>query len=128
MLIIKDLELLSTDGKNPLLKQRKKTQQVKGISKYLTDILELKEEAKRTNQLLEEIKELLSTNQISFNATSSNNNQQSKQSRRSKEYIPDPNISDVTTSNKKIKDQKVDSGDLQDTLKSLSKIQNTNKE
>lgn len=127
MLLIKNLELISANKKNPFLKQHKTNQlQIKELSNLLSDISELKTQSIKTNQLLKEIKESLISNQISFTTTHSNiqQSEQSKNIKQSKEYIPNPNISKITTSNKKIKNQIIDSNDLQDTLKSLSKIQN----
>jgi len=126
MLLIKNLELVSANKKNPLIKQHKATQlQIKELSNLLSDVNELKVQSIKTNQLLEEIKELLSSNQISVNSSfnSINKKQITTPNNNTKEYIPNPNISKVTTSNKKIKNQTIDSNDLKDTLKSLSQIQ-----
>ena len=91
-------------------------------NKNITILSELKIEAERTNQLLIEIKELLSIN-ISKNDNSIMiNPTESFKKKKSKEYIPDPNISNITVSNKEIKEETTESNNIYDTLKSLSKL------
>ncbi len=121
MLILKNLELVSTDGKNPLFKQQKSTQlsfqDIKDkVSVFEENLNELKENVNHTNQLLEEIRDILSSGQIytSINNQNINTNQ--------KMYIPDPEFNTSKTSSKKTKDTISDSDDLTDTLKSLTEI------
>lgn len=92
----------------------------KEIIKYIEVIPELKAEVETTNQLLTEIKDLLATNLI--NISQFDGSKKSSKIYSSKEYIPDPNISGATTSNKKVNEETKKSSNISDTLESLSKL------
>lgn len=88
--------------------------------KYIEAIPELKAEAETTNQLLTEIKDLLTTNLINISQFDSSKKPSKIYS--SKEYIPDPNISGAITSNKEVKEETKEYSNISDTLESLSKL------
>ena len=121
MLILKNLELVSTDGKNPLYKQQKTPQLSfrdigNKISEFEQNFKDLKESVDQTNHLLEEIKDILST------GTVYSNNEYEKKATSKKMYIPSPDINTSKTSKKETKNTITDSNDLTDTLKSLTEI------
>jgi len=142
MLLLKNLELISSDVKSPLSKQTKNTylsfetvsenlesfnklleklvDNTKDIEAVNNSLIKLVENSEKSNQLLEEIRDLLLT--TNFQSTG---NKQSQPSR--KMFIPNPDISDVKGSKKQVKSTMSETSDLEDTLKSLSEI-NTVKE
>jgi hypothetical protein len=128
MLLFKNLEVVSANKKNPLIKQKnnKKSLKINDLGNIIVSIDELKEESKKTNYLLEQLLEHVLKSPLPTFQTNQQDNiisKTSKLNKNKKEYIPSPDISKVTTSNKKITNQTIDSDDLQDTLKSLSQMQ-----
>jgi len=128
MLLFKNLEVVSANKKNPLIKQKnnKKSLEINDLGNIIVSIDELKDESKKTNYLLEQLLEHVLKSPLPTFQTNQQDNTISKTSKlnkNKKEYIPSPDISKVTTSNKKITNQTIDSDDLQDTLKSLSQMQ-----